>query len=83
MPGGTLSLPEKPWEEQLTEAWRRAGRPDSIQRMLPLNTMSDRLRRQIVTRPAARRSRAAGPSGTDARADIERRLDMFEDRRGR
>lgn len=78
VPAGTRSMPSGPWEELLTAAWEHAGGRDSIQRMLPLNTMTDDLRSQLVASEAKRRGQRPGSAGTEVR----RRLDMYKARRG-
>ena len=78
VPAGSLSMPAGPWEELLTAAWEHAGGRDSIQRMLPLNTMSDDLRSQLVASQARRRGHPPGSAGKEVR----RRLGMYKARRG-
>jgi transcriptional regulator with XRE-family HTH domain len=76
---GTLNLPAGPWEELLTAAWKQPGGRDSIQRMLPLNTMSDGLRAQLVASQALRRGQPPGSART--KEEVDRRLSMYQDRR--
>jgi transcriptional regulator with XRE-family HTH domain len=78
IPAGTLSMRSAPWEEQLTSAWQHAGGRDSIQRMLPLNTMSDELRSQLVAAQVRRRGSQAEPS---VGQEVLRRLNMYQNRR--
>jgi len=81
LPAGTFSRPTAPWEiweERLTSAWKLPGGRESIQRMLPLNTMTDDLRSQVIAAQARRGTQAAGSVGKDLR----RRLGMYRTRRG-
>lgn len=78
VPAGTLSMPTGPWEEFLTAAWEHAGGRDSIQRMLPLNTMSNALRSQLI---AAQERRRGSSPGTVAE-EVSRRMKMYKKRRG-
>ena len=78
VPAGTLSMPTGPWEEFLTVAWEHAGGRDSIQRMLPLNTMSNDLRSQLV----AAQERRRGLSPGKVAKEVGRRMSMYKDRRG-
>ncbi len=81
VPTGTLSMPTGPWEEHLTEAWKHACGRDSIQRMLPLNTMSDDLRRELVSAQAERGGSSSGSAG-EADNEVEYRMNMYRNRRG-
>ena len=78
VPAGTLSMPSGPWEELLTVAWEHAGGRDSIQRMLPLNTMSNDLRSRLLAAQARRRGLARG----QVAKEVSRRMSMYKDRRG-
>lgn len=71
-------MPTGPWEEFLTVAWEHAGGRDSIQRMLPLNTMSNDLRSQLV----AAQERRRGLSPGKVAKEVGRRMSMYKDRRG-
>ena len=77
-PAGTLSMPSGPWEEHLTVAWEQAGGRDSIQRMLPLNTMSNDLRSQLAAAQARRRGLSPG----EVAKEVSRRMSMYKHRRG-
>lgn len=77
LPGGTFSTLAEPWEEQLTRAWETPAGRDSIQRMLPLSTMSYDLRSQLVADQIRRRDRRPAPSGSELR----RRLNLYRTRR--
>jgi len=78
VPAGTLGLPAGPWEEFLTMSWEHAGGRDSIQRMLPLNTMSNDLRSQL----AAAQGRRRGLSPGQVAKEVGRRMSMYKERRG-
>jgi hypothetical protein len=77
VPAGTLSMPSGPWEELLTAAREPAAGVDSIQRMLPLNTMSEDLRSQLIASQAKRRGLPPGSLGKEVRG----RLSMYKARR--
>lgn len=78
MPAGTLSMPTSPWEEHLTEAWKHPCGRDSIQRMLPLSTMADDLRAELVSAQARNRPQ----SEKKADEEVAYRMTMYRDRRG-
>lgn len=77
LPGGTFSTLAEPWEEQLTRAWDAPAGRDSIQRMLPLNTMSYDVRSQLVAGQIRRRGHRPAPAGSELR----RRLNLYRARR--
>ncbi len=77
LPGGTFSALAEPWEEKLTHAWETPAGRDSIQRMLPLSTMSYDLRSQLVAEQIRRRDHRPARAGSELR----RRLNLYRSRR--
>jgi hypothetical protein len=75
--GGTFSALAEPWEERLTRAWETPAGRDSIQRMLPLSTMSYDVRSQLVAEQIRRRDHRPAPAGRE----LHRRLNLYQARR--